>query len=107
MAAAAAKYWQQAVAKRPKDDAGGTNAYRDDELAYALSHVPMETPRGIKVVVAGAGISGLAFAHEVQSGNVQATELKIYEKNSNVGGTWFENRYPGYDKTALRGRVSS
>lgn len=22
-------------------------------------------------------------------------DLAIYEKNSDVGGTWFENRYPG------------
>ncbi|OAL18058.1 hypothetical protein AYO22_10980 [Fonsecaea multimorphosa] len=79
MAAEATKHWQQVVKER----------------AYALSQVPMGKPRKLKVIVAGAGISGLCFAHEVQSGSIQAVDLTIYEKNSSVGGTWFENRYPG------------
>ena len=26
---------------------------------------------------------------------VPNVELKIYEKNEEIGGTWFENHYPG------------
>jgi len=78
---------------KPGED---TPAYKSsDAVAYALSRVPMRTPRAIKVIVAGAGFSGLSFAHEVEIGNIQNCELRIFEKNSSVGGTWFENRYPG------------
>ena len=54
-------------------------------------------PRKIKVITIGAGWSGLTMAHKVQN------ELKlehfiehvIYEKNPDIGGAWYENRYPG------------
>lgn len=76
---------------------GATQAYRDkDPVAYALSQVSLGTSRPLKVIVIGAGLSGLAFAKAVESGTLTAIDLTIYEKNSNVGGTWFENRYPGY-----------
>lgn len=50
-------------------------------------------PRRIRIIVIGAGISGIAFAYKIKAlGNV---EYQIYEKNEDVGGTWFESRYPG------------
>lgn len=48
----------------------------------------------MKVIVMGAGISGIIanirFPHLVSN-----LEIVTYEKNSEIGGTWFENRYPG------------
>ncbi|HEX4821352.1 MAG TPA: NAD(P)/FAD-dependent oxidoreductase, partial [Acidimicrobiales bacterium] len=44
------------------------------------------------VVVIGAGMSGLVAAHRLQQAGVPYVVL---EKNADVGGTWFENRYPG------------
>jgi cation diffusion facilitator CzcD-associated flavoprotein CzcO len=38
----------------------------------------------------------LAFAREVEEGNLPNVSLTVYEKNASVGGTWYENRYPGY-----------
>ncbi|KAJ5698972.1 hypothetical protein N7462_000977 [Penicillium macrosclerotiorum] len=50
--------------------------------------------RPIRVVVIGAGISGiLACIRLVQ--RIENLELCIYDKNADIGGTWFENRYPG------------
>jgi cation diffusion facilitator CzcD-associated flavoprotein CzcO len=53
--------------------------------------------RPIRVVVVGAGISGIAavkmFKDKFKN---KPVELVIYEKNHEVGGTWLENRYPGY-----------
>lgn len=75
-----------------------TEKYRDkDELAYVLSQLPMTSPRPIKVILAGAGFSGISFARAVDVGQLKNVQLQIYEKNSGIGGTWFENRYPGYD----------
>ncbi|KAE8378315.1 hypothetical protein BDV26DRAFT_281225 [Aspergillus bertholletiae] len=51
-------------------------------------------PRPLKIVVIGAGISGIQFAHEVTT-RMSNIELEIYDKNPKVGGTWYENRYPG------------
>lgn len=39
-------------------------------------------------------ISGIQFAHDVTT-RMENYELNIYEKNSDLGGTWFENKYPG------------
>ncbi|GAB7353336.1 hypothetical protein MBLNU459_g3826t2 [Dothideomycetes sp. NU459] len=93
MAESALKFYQKLADSNPEEV--GTTAYKHDALAFALSKAPMRTPRPIKVVCAGAGFSGLSFAREVETGSIPNCDLTVYEKNSNVGGTWFENRYPG------------
>ena len=42
----------------------------------------------------GAGLSGIQLAYHIQK-ECENVEHVIYEKNSDVGGTWYENRYPG------------
>lgn len=49
--------------------------------------------RPIKAIAIGAGISGIAFAYKVQK--LENVQFTIYEKNSDVGGTWLESQYPG------------
>ncbi|KAH7397965.1 hypothetical protein BKA64DRAFT_624001 [Cadophora sp. MPI-SDFR-AT-0126] len=53
-------------------------------------------PRPVRVIVVGAGISGIAAVKLFNEmlGD-QPVSLTVYEKNNDVGGTWFENRYPG------------
>src|ERR1700761_9355606 len=95
MAAEAIQYFRRVTPAEPRPEAV-TESYRHkDELAYLLSQHPLGTRRPMKVIVVGAGLSGLSFAREVQVGHLAAVDLVIYEKNSSVGGTWFENRYPG------------
>ncbi|KAL2202390.1 monooxygenase [Sarocladium strictum] len=48
----------------------------------------------LRVIMLGAGISGIQFAHDVET-RMSNIELDIYDKNAELGGTWFENRYPG------------
>ncbi|KWX68759.1 hypothetical protein ASJ79_16325 [Mycobacterium sp. NAZ190054] len=43
------------------------------------------------VVIVGAGVSGLCMAVQLAAAGVDFT---IVEKNPDVGGTWYENRYP-------------
>jgi 4-hydroxyacetophenone monooxygenase len=46
----------------------------------------------LRVAVVGAGMSGLAAAYRLRQIGADVT---IFEKNTDVGGTWFENIYPG------------
>jgi 4-hydroxyacetophenone monooxygenase len=48
--------------------------------------------RPFKVVIVGSGMSGILAAHRLLQAGV---EVQILEKNSDVGGTWLENTYPG------------
>jgi len=48
--------------------------------------------RPFRVVVVGAGMSGLAAAHRLGQAGI---DYVVVEKNDDVGGTWLENRYPG------------
>jgi len=57
--------------------------WRKEELAP-------DTP--FRVLVIGAGMSGLAVAHRLLQAGIDVT---IFDKNEDVGGTWFENTYPG------------
>ena len=73
-----------------------TEGYREkSSIAYELSKLPFKTPRRLKVIVVGAGVSALSLAHDVRVGRLQHIDLHILEKNAGLGGTWFENRYPG------------
>ncbi|MFN3231065.1 MAG: flavin-containing monooxygenase [Alphaproteobacteria bacterium] len=45
-----------------------------------------------KVLIIGAGMSGILAAIALQQGGIP---FEIIEKNEGVGGTWFENTYPG------------
>ncbi len=49
-------------------------------------------PANFKVVIIGAGMSGLLAAMRLQEAGIPYC---IFEKNPEVGGTWFENSYPG------------
>ncbi len=53
---------------------------------------PAPSPDGFSVLVIGAGMGGLNAAVLLKRAGVEVTVL---EKNSGVGGTWWENRYPG------------
>lgn len=84
------------ILSTPAAQGEATEAYKDrDKLAYEISRLPLGTARKLSIICIGAGFSGLALAHEVASGQLENVQLTVYEKNSAVGGTWFENRYPG------------
>ncbi|MBU6393058.1 MAG: NAD(P)/FAD-dependent oxidoreductase [Sphingomonadales bacterium] len=47
---------------------------------------------GFKVLVIGAGLTGMAAATKLREAGY---DYVVIEKNADVGGTWYENRYPG------------
>lgn len=55
---------------------------------------PVENFRKMRVVVIGAGFSGIYLGIKIPE-LLRNVDLTIYEKNAGVGGTWYENRYPG------------
>jgi cation diffusion facilitator CzcD-associated flavoprotein CzcO len=55
---------------------------------------PIHAQRHVRVICIGAGASGLLMAYKLQK-HFSNYSLQVYEKNSEVSGTWFENRYPG------------
>ena len=57
-----------------------------------LDHEPVSAPSDFKVLVIGAGVSGLCAAINLQ---MLGINFEVVERNSTVGGVWWENRYPG------------
>ena len=51
-----------------------------------------QPPEDFKVLVIGAGLTGMAAATKLREAGYK---FVVIEKNSDVGGTWYENRYPG------------
>lgn len=60
---------------------------------YRVTEQPIGTRRPLRVACLGAGYSGLmmsiVFSQKMQGKNA---ELVVYERNSDLGGTWLENR---------------
>ena len=48
--------------------------------------------RAPTVLIVGAGVSGIALAVRLDRLGIRYT---IVERNQDIGGTWYENRYPG------------
>ncbi len=63
-----------------------------DERAVAWDDVPASARADFPVVVIGCGQSGLLAGIRLREAGIPFT---ILEKNPGVGGTWWENRYPG------------
>lgn len=72
----------------------------DQPSKYIVSETPLGTARHVRIVTIGAGASGLNMIRTLRMklGNY---EHVVYEKNPKVGGTWYENRYPGCMYTQL------
>jgi cation diffusion facilitator CzcD-associated flavoprotein CzcO len=75
-----------------ENDSNGT--WKNHAAEYSVTESPLGSTRQLRVVTIGAGASGLNLARQVEL-HMENVEHIIYEKNEDVGGTWFENRYPG------------
>ncbi|KAI1305542.1 FAD/NAD(P)-binding domain-containing protein [Xylaria venustula] len=50
--------------------------------------------RFVRIICIGAGASGICLAYKLKR-SFSSFSLTVYEKNPEIGGTWYENRYPG------------
>jgi len=57
-----------------------------------ISRLVQSDRPGFGVIIVGAGVSGLACAIHLDKAGIPYT---VFERNDRVGGTWWENRYPG------------
>ncbi|OJJ05846.1 hypothetical protein ASPVEDRAFT_87180 [Aspergillus versicolor CBS 583.65] len=61
---------------------------------YQIIEQPSRLARKIRIVVIGCGASAINFAHDVDNSGLDL-DLVCYDKNPSIGGTWYENKYPG------------
>jgi len=66
-----------------------TEYHNSEKTGY---HIPLTTlndpgSRRLKVITIGAGFSGIMLAHDIER-DCKNVEHIIYEKNSEIGGTW-------------------
>jgi len=63
-----------------------------DARTVSFDDVKVDVKNHFNVVVIGGGMSGVLAAIRLQEAGIAYT---VFEKNPSVGGTWFENTYPG------------
>jgi cation diffusion facilitator CzcD-associated flavoprotein CzcO len=49
-------------------------------------------PRQVDAVVVGAGFAGVYALHRLRT---LGMTVQVFEAGSDIGGTWYHNRYPG------------
>ncbi|KAL9074886.1 MAG: hypothetical protein Q9161_002025 [Pseudevernia consocians] len=59
-----------------------------------ISDRSVDTVRPREIICIGAGISGILAAINLPQA-VRNLDLVMYDKNEELGGPWFENKYPG------------
>lgn len=74
-------------------DTNGTSETNGVKAAptWQLHDSPVENQRKLRVIVIGAGYSGVYCGIRIPE-RLRNVELVIYEKNAGIGGTWYENR---------------
>lgn len=78
----------------PDHETNGTTNHKEAASDFQLNDEVLENFRPVKVIVIGAGYSGIYCGIRIPE-RLRNCELVIYEKNAGLGGTWFENKYPG------------
>lgn len=66
----------------------------NDAPCYQILEEPLGSTRHIRIVGIGAGMSGINMIRTLRL-HLTNYEHVVYEKNASIGGTWYENRYPG------------
>ncbi|KAM0326086.1 hypothetical protein ACHAQA_006679 [Verticillium albo-atrum] len=70
--------------------------YRAFNPNFKIDEQPLHTRRPLRLIIIGAGACGLLAAYKATR-QLKNVTFVVYEKNNDVGGTWYENRYPGLE----------
>src|SRR5262244_3350483 len=63
-----------------------------DGLPAVLDSTSTETAMDFDAVVIGAGVSGLYQLYKLRELGLR---VRVFEAGTGIGGTWYQNRYPG------------
>ena len=69
------------------------SAPKADNSRYVIPDTYLGEQRPIKVLVIGFGAAGINLVHKLGQTQGQRINIQCYEKNPEVGGTWYENRF--------------
>ncbi|KAF4946367.1 hypothetical protein FSARC_14211 [Fusarium sarcochroum] len=62
--------------------------------AFCLKDTPVENQRSLRVIIIGAGFSGIYTTIRITQ-KLRNIDLTVYDMNDAVSGVWWLNRYPG------------
>ncbi|TGO63016.1 hypothetical protein BOTNAR_0106g00120 [Botryotinia narcissicola] len=79
---------------RPSQTDTQPKTYHNETSSNIAKEYPLGTMRPVKVISIGAGVSGINMARALKRHGTNIEHI-VYDKNPEVGGTWFENCYPG------------
>jgi hypothetical protein len=68
-------------------ETNGTTNDVKTETPWTLHDAPVENQRPLRVIVIGAGYSGIYLGIRIPE-KLRNVDLVIYEKNAGMGGTW-------------------
>ena len=71
----------------PTDERDGLDIPEEDSTGYRIREEPFGTRRKLRCVLMGAGASTVNFLKKAEE-EMQNLDICVYEKNSDVGGTW-------------------
>jgi hypothetical protein len=80
------------------DSKTANNVHNEAVPQWSIHDSPIENQRPIKVIVIGAGYSGIYLGIRLPE-RLRNCELVIYEKNKGVGGAWYVAHLCLYMKT--------
>jgi hypothetical protein len=78
------------VAKSNLDFADTPTSWTD-EGGYTIPERPLGTRRPIRILVIGFGASGINLSRVFGLPKDNNIEIQCYDKNPEIGGTWYEN----------------
>jgi len=62
-------------------------------MSETLPPSPHASTTSVDVLIIGAGFSGLCMAIKLLEAGMNS--FLVIEKSDDIGGTWYDNRYPG------------
>ncbi|KAG7412186.1 FAD-binding monooxygenase moxY [Fusarium oxysporum f. sp. rapae] len=70
------------------------NDSEENPTKFTLKDTPVENQRPMRVVIIGAGFSGI-YSTIRMTQRLRNIDLTVYEMNEETSGVWWLNRYPG------------
>ncbi|KAL6234087.1 hypothetical protein BDW75DRAFT_251673 [Aspergillus navahoensis] len=84
----------KSVSRLPQHSGDSSDSFAESTKGCAIEERAVDHARPLRVIIIGSGISGILASIRFRQ-RIKNLDLCVYEKNEEIGGTWFENKYPG------------